>query len=342
MPPLDLVTMARVTPGQPLAIPAVESFVCKHYGIEAKAERLTGERDENFWLRTEHGPGYVLKVASPAEPAELIDLQIAALRHLELTDPSLPCPRVMRSIEQRVEVRFESQGHGTRAAFLCTFLPGKLLLASARSPAQQVSCGRLLARLGRALRTFEHAAIRREIVWDLRQLPRLQPVCARIPGLLNAQFITSFLAQFAAEISPRLDPLRRQFVHNDFNARNILVDPTDEAHVTGVIDFGDAVHTTLAADVAVGVIGQLASPETADDAIREFVGAYCEVQPLTADELDILKWLIAGRTVQNVVMTSWYRAHDLAGRHFDGFDASYFEWRLALAQRLVSPVTRST
>ena len=292
---------------------------------------MTGERDENFRLETERGPQYVLKVSNAADSAEIANLQTAVLRHLELADPALPCPRVIRSRNEQLQIRY-----GTRSAFLSTFMPGKLLLSSARSRKQQITCGRLLARLGRALRTFDHVASRRDLVWDLRQLPKLQPICAEVPNLLNAQFITRFLAQFASEISPRLSVLRRQLVHNDFNARNILVDPTDEARVTGVIDFGDAVHTALVADVAVGVIGQLATPDNADDAIREFVSAYCEVEPLTSEELPILPWLIAGRTVQNVVMTSWHRAHNPSSKHFDGFDAGYFEWRLALAERLTS------
>jgi Ser/Thr protein kinase RdoA (MazF antagonist) len=328
------------TPKLPLS--AAEAFVRDHYGIEARAEALTGERDENFWLRTPPGPDYVLKVCSPGESPEIASLQIAVLRHVQLTDPDLPCPRVMRSKDDRFQLQLEWKEHGTRTAFLCTFMPGKLLLSSTRSREQQAACGRLLARLGRALKTFEHAASRRELVWDLRHLPKLQALCAGITNLPKAQFIAGFLEQFTAEISPRLSVLRRQFVHNDFNARNILVDPADEARITGVIDFGDSVHTALVADVAVGVIGQLATPEHADDAIREFVGAYCEVEPLTAEELDILKWLIAGRIVQNVVMISWHRAQNPSSKHFDGFDAAYFEWRLALAQRLVSPVTRST
>src|SRR6185437_9325891 len=104
----------------------------------------------------------------------------------------------------------------------------------------------------------------------------------------------------------------------------------------GVIDFGDSVHTALVADVAVGVIGQLATPETADQSIREFVRAYCEVEPLSSEELAILPRLIAARIVQNVVITSWYRARTPGGTHFDGFDARFFEWRVALARRLVT------
>lgn len=99
-----------------------------------------------------------------------------------------------------------------------------------------------------------------------------------------------------------------------FNARNILVDVEDESRVTGIIDFGDSVQTSLIADVALSVMGQLADPETAEDSIRELVAAYCEVVPLLAEELELLNSLIAGRIVQNIVMTSWHRARNPAGQ----------------------------
>ncbi len=315
-----------------------ESLALEQFGIRGLAERLTGERDENFWIRTDVGPGYVLKVANAAEPPEVTDLQIAALQHVERVDPSLPCARVLHCKDGRTQARFVDENGAARTVVLYSFLPGKPLLHAHRSPSQRAACGRLLARLGHALRDFEHPASRRALVWDLRRLPELQGLLPEIPGLLQTDFIRGFLAEFAAQISPRLATLRSQFVHNDFNARNLIVDPADESRVVGVIDFGDSVHTALVADVAVGVIGQLAAPETADQAIGEFVRAYCDVEPLSAEELAILPRLIAGRIVQNVVMTSWYRARDPGGTHFGGFDTAYFEWRVALARRLVAEI----
>jgi Ser/Thr protein kinase RdoA (MazF antagonist) len=168
-------------------------------------------------------------------------------------------------------------------------------------------------------------------------VPKIASLIPKLPELPSVGFLQEFVAQFTAEIAPRLAGLRHQFVHNDFNARNIIVDAQDESRVVGIIDFGDAVHTALVADVAVGVTGQLATPETADEAAREFVAAYCEVEPLLAEELAILNWLIAGRIVLNVVLTAWHRIQNPAGGHFDGFDASFFEWRVEFAKRLVSP-----
>lgn len=325
-----------LTPAPSIELDTAQAVVREQYGIEANAERLTGERDENFWIHTRAGQQYVLKVANAQEPAEITELQMAAMLHLERTDPTIPCPRVIRSKDDTTLVSFRHEDGVTRTAMLYTFLPGKTLLSAVRSPAQRIACGRLLARLGQVLRRFEHAAGRRALIWDLRQLPRLQGLLPQVPGLPCADFLANFLTRFASEISPRLDALRRQFVHNDFNARNILVDPEDESRITGVIDFGDSVHTALVADVAVGVIGQLASADTADDSIRDFVSAYREVEPLVDEELQILNWLIAGRIVQNVLLTSWHRSHNPAGTHFDGFDAAYFGWRVELARRLIS------
>lgn len=324
---------------RPVSTTRAESLALEQFGIQGQAQRLTGERDENFWIRTRVGPGYVLKVANVAESPEITDLQIAALQHVERVDPSLPCARVLRGKDGRTQARFRDENGATRTVVLYSYLPGKPLLHARRSPPQRKACGRLLARLAHALRDFEHPASRRALVWDLRRLPELQGLLQEIPGLLEAEFISGFLADFAAQISPRLATLRSQFVHNDFNSRNLIVDPADESRVVGVIDFGDSVHTALVADVAVGAIGQLAAPETANESIREFVRAYCEVEPLSSEELAILPRLIAGRIVQNVVMTSWYRARDPGGTHFGGFDTAYFEWRIALAKRLVAEIS---
>jgi Ser/Thr protein kinase RdoA (MazF antagonist) len=320
----------------PVSTTRAESLALEQFGIRGKAERLTGERDENFRIRTEVGPGYVLKIANAAEPPTVTDLQIAALQHVQRIDPTLPCARVRHCKDGLTQARFIDANGAARTVVLYSFLPGKPLLHAHRSRPQRVACGRLLARLGRALRDFEHPASRRALAWDLRRLPELQGLLHEIPGLLEAEFIRGFLAEFATRISPRLAMLRSQFVHNDFNARNLIVDPADESRIVGVIDFGDSVHTALVADVAVGVIGQLAAPETADESMREFVDAYCDVVPLSPEELAMLPLLIAGRIVQNVVMTSWHRARNPGGTHFDGFDTAYFEWRVALARRLVA------
>jgi hydroxylysine kinase len=320
----------------PLELEFVQALVKEHFGIPARAVRLTGDRDENFQMLVGDGPGYIFKVLPAGESAVTADLLPAVLTHLERVSEELPVPRIVCSRDRHTQIRFNDASGAIRVATLCTFLRGKLLMSATRCSAQRRACGALLARLGGALRTFEHAGSRREIAWDIAQVPKLARVIPRVPELPSVAFLQDFVARFTVEIAPRLTRLRHQFAHNDFNARNILVDPDDESRVVGIIDFGDAIHTALVADVAVGVTGQLAAPETADEAIREFVGTYCEVQPLCPEELALLNWLIAGRTVLNAVLTAWRRAESSSGGHFEAFDAAYFGWRIELAKRLVS------
>ncbi|HEX8758032.1 MAG TPA: phosphotransferase [Steroidobacteraceae bacterium] len=329
--------IAAETPrGALIATELAEKVAREHYGIEARAERLTGEWDENFRLHVAGAPGYVLKVAHASERPEVMELPTAALLHVARVDPELPCPRVVPSCAGSNRVTFLDAGGAPRTAFLYTFLLGEPLMMARRSPVQRAACGRLLARLGHTLREFSHPATRRILVWDLKQLPRIREVLRQLPDLKHTRFFSEFLARYETEILPRLSRLRSQPVHNDFNARNLLVDPNAESRITGIIDFGDLVHTALVADVAVGAIGQLAAPDTAERSIREFVAGYCGVEPLIAEELDVLGWLVAGRIVQNVVVTSWYRARNSSAEHFESFNTEYFEWRIALAERLAA------
>ncbi len=315
---------------------SAEALVREHYGIDATAERLTGERDENYRMLVDRAPAYVFKAANAREDTQVSALPLEAMLHVERMDPGIPCPRVVRSKRGESLVRLRDDVGALRTAMLYTHLPGMTLISARRSSAQRAGCGRMLARLGLALREFTHPAARRSLIWDLQQLPLLRQLIVEVPDLPNVGFIVNFITRFAEDISPRLARQRQQLIHNDFNARNILVDVKDESRITGVIDFGDSVHTALIADVAVGVMGQLADPETAEESIREFVAAYFQVAPLLPEELELLNWLIAGRIVQNVVITSWHRTRNPAGTHFAGFDAAYFGWRLALAERLVS------
>lgn len=320
----------------PLELDFVESLLREQFGIAAQAERLTGDRDENFRVHVAQGPGYVFKVLPASESTVTGDLLPAVLTHLERVAADLPVPRLVRSSNGNARIRFTDAEGEARVASLSTFLPGKLLMSATRSSGQRRACGELLARLARALRTFEHPASRREVAWDVARVPALASLIPQVPHLPDTAFLKDFVARFSVEITPRLAKLRHQFVHNDFNARNILVDPDDESRVVGIIDFGDAVYTAQAADVAVGVTGQLDTPETANEAFREFVAAYCEVEPLRPEEMRLLNWLVAGRIVLNVVRTAWLRLKQPPGGHFEAFDATFFGWRIELAKSLVS------
>lgn len=306
----------------------------EHYGLVGELSELTGERDENFRLRVRDGNELILKVFGLSQPRGEAELLAAVLEHLSRHAPDLPVPRLIPSRDGLDTLRFvDSKGH-ERHAVVYSFLAGKPLIDARRSTSQHRQCGALLARTAIGLRDFAHPAMYRPVIWDLRNLTLLLPLIQQLDELPFEEFICAFIDEFAYSVSARLDRAPRQFVHNDFNARNIIVDAHDETRVTGVIDFGDAVHTARIADVAVGVIGQLSAPEGAEDAFHAFVEAYQELSPLDTEEFLLLPWLVAGRIVQNVILTSWYRSRHPEEEHFAAFGRDFFAWRIEFAKHL--------
>lgn len=335
MPRGDLAAFMATMVAHPVAVDVVdaEKLARTHYGLKATATRLTGERDENFRLVEADGSQYVLKIAPATEDAAIGDLPIAALLHVERADPALPCPRVIRTRDGDTQCRHEG-----RVARLLTYLPGKTLRsATPRSRAQRIACGRMAARLGLALRDFTHPAARRPLIWDLRHVGKSLELLAELPDLPQRNAIAGLIERIDMMLVIRFQRLRQQVIHNDLNDMNVLVDPADEAAITGVIDFGDLVHTALVSDVAIVAADLVVGGGgPVRDSIADVVMAYHEITPLQPMELVLLNPLIAGRILTDVVVASWHRKRNPAGTHYSDLEPEVVRARVQLATELLA------
>jgi Ser/Thr protein kinase RdoA (MazF antagonist) len=334
---VDAFLATMVAPSRPIPIERILALVREHYGFEPRATRLTGERDENFRLTTDDGAEYVLKIANPAENPAETDLQTAALLHIEKTDPGLPCPRVMRDRTGGTHVRFVDECGAERTARVLTFLPGRLLGASTRSQRQRAACGRIGARLTLALRGFEHPAANRTIVWDVRHTGHMLRLLEELPRFPYQSAARELLGRLVPRIESQLPQLRHQMVHNDLNPLNILVDPTDEERVTGVIDFGDMTHTALIADVGV-CAAELIPPDCSDpreahESILDVTSAYHAYVRLLQTELALLGALGAARLLMTLVIHEWHVQRNPTSGHFKALDEDFMRTRLHIAER---------
>ena len=318
------------------------SIVRENYGFESRAARLTGERDENFRISAADGGEFVLKIAHPAEGPAVADLTTAALLHLELRDPGLPCPRVVRARGGEPHVRCSDESGATRTARLLTYLQGRPLGAVDSSPGLRAACGRLGGRLALALRGFSHPAAHRAIVWDVRHAAHYGRLLAQVPGFPCPAEARAVLERIVPRIESQLPPLRHQVVHNDLNPRNILVTPAGE--LSGVIDFGDMTYTAVIADVAVAAAELLPEDCTAGGAalpsIREVANAYHESVPLLPEERALLGTLVAARLVANLVVHEWHLHRNPAGDHYRPLDEAFIRARLQIAAQLSNEETR--
>src|SRR5919112_1123294 len=103
----------------------VKAIALQHFGIRGAPTRLPGERDSNFHIRAEEGDHFLLRISNPVEDRQVTDFQTKLLLHIEQTDPALPVPRLVRSVEGSAEVVLSLQGPRPSVVRLYTFLQGE-------------------------------------------------------------------------------------------------------------------------------------------------------------------------------------------------------------------------
>ena len=248
--------------------------------------RLDTERDDSFHVVSPEGE-FVLKVAHPDDDELSVNLQTAAMSFASELEPRLPLQQILLSRDGDIE----SEADG-RVARLLTWLPGTPFFDTTPSEQQLGLLGETLGRLNQALSTFDHPAAHRDFVWDAARLDLVRPLAV-------AAHLEEIDAAFAFYDSHILDSLPRQVIHNDFHPGNVLVDAASPAYITGVLDFGDVVHSLRVADLAIA-LSYLRSPLEVDG--TAFIEGFERVVRLTSDEKAALPALIAARLAQRYLI----------------------------------------
>jgi 4-aminobutyrate aminotransferase-like enzyme/Ser/Thr protein kinase RdoA (MazF antagonist) len=274
-------------------------IAAEYFGVVARAHALSSERDCNFLLDT-GTEQLLLKIANEAEDPTAIEAQTAVLEHIASRDPELPVPGVRRTKSGDWSAQM-----GPHKVRLLDFLPGTALSSVPRSASQRQSIGALLARLDSALSDFVHPGAERAILWDLSRAIELAPLLPSIEDPAQRARATRYLDDFAKHALPVLPRLRAQTIHNDFNPHNLLVAADDPHRISGIIDFGDMVRGPLINDLAVAAAYHVSEDGHPLAQVLDVVKAYHAINPLTAEELDVLFDLILTRQVITVIITAW-------------------------------------
>ena len=284
----------------------VAELTKRHFGLAGQIDLLYSERDQNFRLREQDGNAWTLKIASVEEDPEIIDCQIRVMQHIAAVDPTLPTPRIRHALDGSPSVRIRGEDGATHVFYVLSHLPGQLLDEAPVTVRALSAQGAMVARLGRAMRgLFDPAPAMRELLWDVRLLPRLLPHIDKLPDPGRQQQARGIIEHFAADTLPRMKTLRTQLVHADINEANMLVDPEDPARVTGIIDFGDIIHGTLVQDVAAIAAERPFGDMPVLEAIAEVVRGYNEITKLEPEEADILYDVMVSRLLLTPLINAW-------------------------------------
>ena len=279
------------------------------YGLDASANPLPSERDQNFHLKASNGRAYVLKLANAAETLEVLKFQNEAMMHIADKGGMFPqkisgVPEVCKTLKGEQITSVDGVVGATHFVRLLTYLPGKpFALVKPHNADLLSSLGRFCGRMDRLLQDFDHPAAHRDFHWDLKNAARIvERYQSGIKVAERRTLVERFLQRFQAESAPQLPALRTSVIHNDANDYNVLVEPDGKWNpkVIGVIDFGDMVHTYTVSELAVACAYAMLAKADPLAAARHVVAGYHQALALTAQELAVLFDLICMRLCMSV------------------------------------------
>ncbi len=323
-----------------------EALASDRYGFQGRARELPGERDRNFLLRVtgdarDAGNAFVLKIGNPDEPRASLEMQNAILASLAAVRPSpdgdwrAPFPRVVPDLGGSSLATVEKEGMAYPLR-LVTWLPG-VPVAEVRPQRPELlrSWGGVLALLDAALADFEHPAAETGFHWDLRTASSIfEERVGSVRGKGRRALLRRRMADCEERLGPLIAGLRTQVVHGDANDYNVLANRVmdtppggryGDRHVTGIIDFGDAMRTWLASEPAVAGAYAMLSKRDPAGALAQLVSGFHEAYPLMEEEVAAVFPLTGMRLCLSATMAAWQRSREPANEYLSISETQVWE-----------------
>ncbi|WP_319407245.1 aminotransferase class III-fold pyridoxal phosphate-dependent enzyme [uncultured Desulfosarcina sp.] len=314
------------------------------FNLSASAEGLPSERDQNFRLQDGTGGQFVLKIANAAETREVLELQNRAMTHVAeqgaaLFDESAPCPRVLSAPGGEEILSIPGQDGASHFVRLLTYLPGKpLATVNPHDRDLLFSLGFFLGNIDRAFMNFDHPATHRAFHWDLARCGEV--VGSMLDNIDDAEkrdLVRHLFDRYCADTAPKLAGLRTSVIHSDGNDYNVLASPYGRwgNRVTGLIDFGDMVHSHTINELAIACAYALMGKRDPLTAAVQVVAGYHRAFALGETELAVLFDLICMRLCTSVC----HSAHQirLAPQNTYLLISQQPAWELLFRLREISP-----
>jgi 4-aminobutyrate aminotransferase-like enzyme/Ser/Thr protein kinase RdoA (MazF antagonist) len=287
-----------------ISVKQAEEILFKLYKIKGKVFELPGEIDFNFRIKTDQGEGYILKISRPHEDLEYLDFYQKLLQYVEKNESNLVAPQVINDVYDNSISKIADDYGTIRNVRLLTWISGRIWNdVNPQLDTLRFSLGAQCGLLTKALLGFEHAAAKREFVWDINQSLWTK----QFTQLFNEQekeIITYFQSLFESQFT-NFQKLRKSVVHNDANENNIIVTKNlINPKVTAIIDYGDAIYTQIINDLAVTCAYAIMNHTNPLDAALPIIKGYHSKFALTEKELTHLYTAIAMRLVISVTKSA--------------------------------------
>lgn len=294
----------------------VAGLVDNEYDLAGTLTRISTEKDDTFRLDSPSGP-YLVKVAPAAEDIRIVNLQSAAMVHLERCSPHIPAQRLIRGVRKQVETSVRDQLGRTRVLRVLSYREGALLHDVGASAEQFRSVGASLARLDEALVAFRHPLESRLLLWDLTNFMQVRSLVDHVEDPANRELAVGIFDQFNRQVVPVLKDLETQTIHGDFSPFNVVVNPTSPEFVAGIIDFGDVMRSPILFELSV-TAANLIGVDAADPwaSAAEVVRGYRQVRPVSTEVVGLLAITAPARLLLRALIYGWRCVVDPQSREY--------------------------
>jgi Ser/Thr protein kinase RdoA (MazF antagonist) len=277
----------------------------RSWKITGELRPLPSERDRNFAARVAGRDAFVLKVSNLAEDRAFLEMQHAAMGLLSVA--GVPCPHPIPSVSGATIVHWSpSQSAGPMLARVLSWLPGRPLASvppEVRSDALLEDLGATMGRSALALTAFDHPSAHRDFQWDAGR--GLEVIAAHSSAVADEERaeLLGWWQRRLERIAGAMPSLRRGVIHNDANDNNVLVSD-DGGSISGLLDFGDAVHSITVNELAVAAAYAALDAPDPRRVITAVQRGFERELPLTEDEAAVVLDLVALRLCVSVALSA--------------------------------------
>lgn len=301
----------------------IASLIQEQYKMDVSCKILNGYDEVNFFLTDSFDKKYIFKIATEEHNPYFIDAQVQMIKLLSKSVLSEKFQHYIATVNKDDigQMTIEGSKYYYR---LMSYLEGNFWVnQKIRSAVLGRNLGSFLGEMDNILQDFKHAAACRHYQWDIKHTLEARKNLHFIASHENRRLVSYFLLQFETEVTPNISSLRSATIHNDVNDYNVLVDGDE---VTGLIDFGDMVHTSLINNVAIACAYAMLDSEKPLEMAVAIVKGYHEKMALTELEVSLLYYLIAGRFCISLCQSAYKFSMDSTNEHH--FITEKSAWKL--------------
>jgi Ser/Thr protein kinase RdoA (MazF antagonist) len=222
------------------------------------------------------------------------------MRRVAARGCGIQVPRIVPSLAGEDVETVTSRAGAEHRLRVLTWIDGRVLARQTpRGDALLESIGASMAQVDLALAEFTHPAMDRVLQWDLRHAGIARPHTPLLSETWRER------VQAAFERWEQLDwtSLRHGVIHGDANDHNVLA---ERGRMTGLLDFGDMVHSAIVCDLAVALAYAMLGESDPLAAAGAVIRGYHRHNPLTVPEQLALDALVRVRLAASLC----YAAHN--------------------------------